>query len=89
MAEQDVLWLDGVVIKEAIGGFEHGVGPTGFRQRSSGVLGEDMHECHQARVVRRTSPRSALANSVTAQLVSSERWLMPHSFINGLLWGML
>src|SRR6516164_637090 len=30
MAEQDVLRLDGVVIKEAIRGFEHGVVATGF-----------------------------------------------------------
>ena len=49
MAEQDVLRLDGVVRKEAIGGFEHGVIPTGFGQGGSGVLGQDVSELHQAR----------------------------------------
>ena len=49
MAEQDVLRLDGVVGKEAIGGFEHGAVATGFGQRGGGVLGQDASEFHQAR----------------------------------------
>jgi hypothetical protein len=49
MAAQDVLRLTGVVIKEAIGGCEHGVVPTGFRQRGGGVLGQDVSKFHQVR----------------------------------------
>jgi hypothetical protein len=49
MAEQDISRLDGVVSKEAIGGFEHGVVPTGFGQGGGGVLGQDVSELHQAR----------------------------------------
>ena len=49
MAVQDVLRLDGVVGKEAIGGFEHGAIATGFGQGGGGMLGQDTSEFDQAR----------------------------------------
>ena len=48
MAGKDVLRRDGVVRKEALGGFEHGAIPTGFGQCGGGVLGEDASEFYQA-----------------------------------------
>ena len=88
MAVEDVVGCDGVVGKEAIGGFEHGAVATGFGQRGAGVLGQEVASSTR-RVVRRRSPSSASANSGTAQLVSSARRLMPDSFVNGLLLGLL
>ena len=49
MAVQDVVRLDRVVGKEAIGRFKHGVIATGFGQGSGGMLGQDTSEFDQAR----------------------------------------
>jgi hypothetical protein len=38
MTLQDILGGDTVIIKEAIGGFEHAASATRFRQRSGGML---------------------------------------------------
>ena len=48
MAVQDVLRLDRVIRKEAIGRFEHGAIATGLGQGGGGVLGQDASEFDQA-----------------------------------------
>jgi hypothetical protein len=48
MALQDVWRRDGIGIKEALRGFEHGVIATGFGQRGGGVLGQDASAFYQA-----------------------------------------
>jgi hypothetical protein len=48
MAGKEVLRLDGVIRKEAIGGFEHGAIATGFGKGGGGVLGQDASEFYQA-----------------------------------------
>ena len=48
MAIQDVVRLDGVVRKEAIGRFEQGVIATGFGQGGGGMLGQDASKFYQA-----------------------------------------
>ena len=49
MAVQDVVRLDGVVRKEALGRCEPGVIATGFGQGGGGMLGQDASELYQAR----------------------------------------
>jgi hypothetical protein len=48
MTLQDVVGLNVVVFKEAIGALEHCGAPTGFGKRSSGVLSQSVGELHQA-----------------------------------------
>jgi hypothetical protein len=48
MTLQHVLRVDGVIIKEAIRGFEHAAITTGFGKGGSGMLTQDVGEFHQA-----------------------------------------
>src|SRR6266478_2129185 len=48
MTLQHVLRVNGVIIKEAIRGFEHATITTGFRKGGRGMLTQDVGEFHQA-----------------------------------------
>ena len=48
MALDDIGGRNVIVVKEAIGGFEHGAAATGFGQSGAGILGQDVGQLDQA-----------------------------------------